>query len=204
MENFRFHEMYEKWKYKDTEEYREEWIEDWRKYPPQDYKKLSIDDRLDFHNGVQNGFIPTVLEHGVDHHYIFFNTDRDHFDMLMELRDHPEQFELDHIPRLLELIDDECYELSWQQMLAKMVYKIILYYGAEGLTCYLQSLSGLSSNNYYHGCELIMGWLLDGEDGRRLISSVFSGYEDEKKAQIQKLLYNIIEDHDLKEMLRGI
>ena len=64
MEAFCFRDMYEKWKNKDILKYRDEWIEDWKKYPPQGYKNFSTDEKLDFHNGVQNNFIPTVIEHG--------------------------------------------------------------------------------------------------------------------------------------------
>lgn len=201
MEDFCFHEMYEKWKNKDTWKYREEWIEDWKKYPREGYKEFSIDDKLDFHSGVQNAFIPTVIEYGEDHHYVFFHTDRDHFDMLLELRDHPEQFELKHIPRLLEAIDDECYELSWQKMLAEMIYGTILHYREEGLSCYLRYLPGIPRSSCFHGCELILGWLRDTEEGKELLSSALSKLNADEKTQLQEFLNDALENHTLKDTL---
>lgn len=201
MENFCFHEMYEKWKNKDTWEYRDEWIEDWKKYPKEGYKEFSVDDKLDFHNGVQSGFIPTVIEHGKDHHYVFFHTDKDHFDMLLELRNHPQQFELEHIPKIIGMIDDDCYELSWQKMLAEMVYGIILHYREKGLSCYLRYLPEISRNSYFHGCEIILGWLWNTDEGKDLLSSVFSKQNTEEKARLQTFLGDVLEDRNLKDAL---
>lgn len=204
MEAFCFRDMYEKWKSKDILKYRDEWIEDWKKYPPQGYKNFSTDEKLDFHNGVQNNFIPTVIEHGEGHHYVFFPTDKDHFDMLLDLRKHPEQFTLEHMPKLLALIDDDCYELSWQKMLAEMVYEVILHYKEKGLACYFQCLPQLLSNGCFHGCELVMEWLMGSESGKNLIRSVLPGYDPSCKAQLQELLNLEVKDSSLKKALQEI
>ena len=82
-----------------------------------------------------------------------------------------------------------------------MDYGIILHYKEEGLSCYLRCLPAIPRNSCFHGCERVLGWLWDTEEGKKLLPSVFSKWNAEEKSQLQEFLEDVLEDHELKDAL---
>lgn len=196
MSEYCFSEMYAKWKERDTENNFEEWIEDWKRYPALAYKTMSMDEKIDFMYGVQKEFIATFDENGND----TMNTLRDMRNIQAELCEHPEWFEMKDLKRILEIVDDDCFELVWQQFLTKIIYNVILYNGEKGMKYYFENLHVISEHGYLHGCRFVIRGLLEDEQGRLLLKKVFP----EQGKEIQEEVLQIMNDKRFQNTLQEL
>ena len=208
MNDYSYRELINKWKLfapmTCNKENFDEWIADWKFYEKGSCYAMSVEDKLDFIEGIQKEFIPIFDEDGNVMH-----TNWDHFEILNQLRDNPKLLSVEHIERLMLIMDDDCFELSWQKILAQILYGLILTYNDEGIECYLQNLPKLPSNAHWWGCSMLIYWIIEDEKGYGLLSKslpkqtpviqnqILSILEEEQEYELSKTILAIINEETI-------
>lgn len=175
-----------------------EWIADWKSYKKGCCYAMSVEDKLDFIEGVQKEFIPIFDENGNDM-YTYW----DHYEILNELRENPKLLSVEHIKRLMIIMDDDCFEPSWQKILAEVLLGLILAYNDEGIECYLQSLPKLPTNAHWWGCSMLIYWITEDKKGYDLLKKSLP----KQTSYIQNQMLSILEEeceYELRETILTI
>jgi len=124
------------------------------------YKTMTLHDKIEFLHKVHIGEISLFDEYGNDNE--IFN---DYHEVQNELRKHPELFHLNDILRLISILDDDCFEITWQYNLAVMIFKIVVFNGKDGVNFFLQHLSDVPKNGHLHGWHFPIQWLIADDFG---------------------------------------
>lgn len=98
---------------------------------------MSLQEKMDFLDGVQKEFIPIFDENGND-----MNTLCDFWSIQQELKENPQLFKIEDMTALMHMLDDECFECDMMHQLVIIIRRIAVYYGTEGV-CFLFSVEGI-------------------------------------------------------------
>ena len=123
-----------------------------------------------------------------------------------ELLAHPERLGEEDLLHIMRIFDDDCFELSWQLNLAKLVYNNCLYYGGERMRVYLRHLNEVPPNGRLHGWHFPVQWFLD--------EKTFPAFQEavrEQPEEVQQAVLGILEGiqvypaekEELKAMIEG-
>lgn len=94
-------------KIKSHDEYLEV-IEQYRDYEAGTYRSMSMEEKMDFFDGVHTNHVPLFDEDGDD-----METADDYYAIRDEFLEHPEQFDLKHTSDFLKMLDDDCAQPSF-------------------------------------------------------------------------------------------
>ena len=109
----------------------------------------------------------------------------------------------------MAIMDDDCFELSWQKMLAEILLGFILTYKDEGMDCYLLNLPNLPENAHYWGCSVLIYWIVEDEKGHSLLkkslpkqipaihNQILRILEEEQEYELKKTILTIINEETL-------
>lgn len=162
-------------------------------YQPGDYKAIALSEKIDFLHRVHTEEVSLWDEDGNDN-----DIWKDYHIVQDELLNHPEVFGFEDILHIMKIFDDDCFELSWQLNLARMVSCSISYKGKSGIDFYLRNLQAVPANGRFHGWHFPVQWLIAEEtfsdlkealqeqtpEIKKIILQILDGideYEDEKK-----------------------
>lgn len=122
-----------------------------------DRQTMSVPEKIDFLHKVHREEISLWDDDGSDNE--IFN---DYHAVENELLDHPESIQCEDLLRLLKIFDDDCFEISWQFHLSKMVFYNCCRYGRPRIAFYLQHLPDVPAGGRFHGWHFPIQWLLEG------------------------------------------
>lgn len=155
-------------------------------YQPGDYKTMTISEKIDFLHKVHIEEISLFDENGNCND--IFN---DFHNVEDELLHNPEQFSLDDILHMMTILDDDCFELTMNLNLIKMIYWAAVKKGETGVQFFLKNLQQIPENGRSDGLYFPIQWIISDEDD---IYCVFKNALKNQNNEIKTLILQTIED----------
>ncbi len=146
-------------RYLEVRDKQDEMMEKYKDYRRGTYKSMSLQEKMDYLDGVQKEFIPIFDEDGMD-----MDTLVDFWDIQREFAEAPQMFTVENMVALLHMFDDECFEITMMHELARIVCGIAVHYGKEGICFLLEHLDEVPKEGMWHGHVRVMQFLMAGED----------------------------------------
>ncbi len=140
-------------------ESREEYLkilEKFRDYKKGDYKSLSLEEKINFFDGIHTDNVPMFDENGND----TLGTIWDYGELTKEFINHPELFSVQDISKFLEMLNDNCYEPSFMDDTLKVIRSIIRFYGKDGAVYFLTHLSDVPEQGIQYGLSDSLRYLI--------------------------------------------
>lgn len=171
---------------------------DIQNYNVGDYQIMSVSEKIDFLHKVHKEEISLWDDDGNDNE--IWN---DYHTVQDELLNHSEILNCEDILKIMKIFKDDCFELSWQLNLAKILCRNCVYYGKNRIAFYLQRLQEIPLNGRFHGWHFPIQWLMDEKYFLLLKEAIQEQTVETKKLVLQIL--DGIEMHQVeKEELRAI
>lgn len=130
-------------------------MEKYKDYQCGTYKSMSLQEKMDFLDGVQKEFIPIFDEDGMD-----MDTLSDFWSIQTEFEENPQMFIMENMAALMHMLDDECFELSMMHQLASIICRIAVHYGREGVCFLLEHFDEVPREGIWHGHFRVMQFLM--------------------------------------------
>lgn len=156
-----------------------------RGYCPGDYQTMCTSEKIEFLHKVHTEEISLWDDDGNDNE--IWN---DYHALQEELLNQPEILNCEELLHLMKIFNDDCFELSWQLNLSKILCRNCLYYGKERIAFYLQHLEEVPSNGRLHGWHFPIQWLLN-EKSFALLKEAVQAQTTEIKETISNILNDI-------------
>lgn len=121
-------------------------VEQYQDYEAGTYQSMTLEEKMDFFDGVHTNRVPLFDEDGDD-----MDTSDDYYAIRDAFLEHPEQFTLDHILDFIKMLDDDCYQPSFMDTIIRIIHNIACYYQLEGITYLLTHLREVPSRGYEYG-----------------------------------------------------
>lgn len=142
---------------------------------------MTVLEKIEYMHKVQKGEISIFDDNGFD------NADFEKYHSILdEFRFHPDTLDCDALLQIMRMFDDNCFELSWQLILAKIVVLNCEYYGKERFGFYLDNLNEVPKNGRYHGWETTIK-MMSNE-----LNDIFKEALKDKSEEVKNLVHNIL------------
>lgn len=112
-------------------------LEKYKNYKKNTYQSMSLEEKIDFFDGIHTDHVPMFDENGND----TLGTSWDYGEITKEFIQHPEMFSLTDISKFIEMLDDDCYQPSFMDDTLKVIRSIIRFQGKDGAAFLLNHLS---------------------------------------------------------------
>jgi|MucameStandDraft_1065616.scaffolds.fasta_scaffold29410_1 hypothetical protein len=143
-------------------------VEQYQDYEAGTYQSMTLEEKMDFFDGVHTNHIPLFDEDGDD-----MDTSDDYYAIRDEFLEHPEQFTLNHILDFMKMLDDECYQPSFMETIVKIIHNIVCCYQLEGVTYLLSHLQEVPSCGYEYGLFWSVRYLIKDDLVYPLVKEAF-------------------------------
>lgn len=120
--------------------------EQYKDYEAGTYQSMTLEEKMDFFDGVHTDNIPLFDEDGDD-----MDTFDDYHAIKDEFLEHPEQFALSSILDFMEMLDDDCYQPSFMDSIIRIICNIVRYYRLDGVVYLLSNLRKVPARGYEYG-----------------------------------------------------
>lgn len=142
---------------KSHEEYLEI-LEKFKDYKKNTYQTMSLEEKIDFFDGIHTDHVPMFDEDGDDTLWTLW----DYGEICTEFIQHPEMFSVSDISTFLEMLDDECYQPSFMDDTLKVIRSIVRFYGKDGAGYLLAHLTDVPQRGKEYGlCDSLRYLLAD-------------------------------------------
>ncbi len=131
-------------------------LERYRGYKKNTYRTMSLEEKIDFFDGIHTDNVPMFDENGND----TIGTLWDYGEICKEFIQHPEMFSLTDISRFMEMLDDNCYQPSFMDDTLKVIRSIIRHYGKDGAAFLLTHLSDVPERGKEYGLCYSLRYLI--------------------------------------------
>ncbi len=131
-------------------------IEKFKDYKKGDYKSMSLEEKINFFDGIHTDNVPMFDEDGND----TLGTLWDYGELTKEFIEHPEMFSVNDISKFLEMLDDNCYQPSFMDDTIKVIRSIIRFYGKDGAVYFLTHLSEVPEHGVQYGLSDSLRYLI--------------------------------------------
>lgn len=121
-------------------------VEQYKDYKAGTYKSMTLEEKMDFFDGIHTDNVPLFDEDGDD-----MDTFYDYCAIEDEFLKHPKQFTLNNILDFMEMLDDDCYQPSFMNTIIKIIHNIVRFYQLEGVIYLLSHLHEVPSRGYVYG-----------------------------------------------------
>lgn len=133
-------------------------LENYRDYKKNTYQSMSLEEKIDFFDGIHTDHVPMFDENGDDTLWTLW----DYGELTKEFISHPGMFSLADISKFLEMLDDDCYQPSFMDDTLKVIRSIIRFRGKEGAAYLLAHLSDVPERGREYGlCDSLRYLLVD-------------------------------------------
>ncbi len=144
-------------------------VEQYQDYEAGTYQSMTLEEKMDFFDGVHTDHVPLFDEDGDD-----MDTFDDYYAIKDEFLKHPEQFKLDHILDFMKMLDDDCYQPSFMDTILKIIHNIVCYYQLEGVTYLLSHLHEVPSRGYEYGLFWSVRYLMKDDSVYPLVKEALA------------------------------
>lgn len=168
-------------------------VEKYKDYKAGTYKSMTLEEKMEFFDGVHTDNVPLFDEDGDD-----MDTFDDYYLIEDEFLNHPEQFSLNDILAFFEMLNDTCYQPSFMATITVIIHNIVRHYQLKGVLFLLSHLHEVPSRGYEFGLFVNI---------RRLITDDLT-YEWMKNAiesvplDTVKLIHGILNGEGMPEILK--
>lgn len=153
-------------------------------YGAGDYRTMCVSEKIDFLHKVHTEEISLWDDDGND------NEIWDDYHVVQEeLMLHSEILTCEDLLHIMRIFDDDCFELSWQGNLIRILYRNCAYYGKDRLAFYLQHLEEVPLNGRFHGWRIALRWFMNEKDFPILQEAI-----QEQTIENKKLVLQILDD----------
>lgn len=133
-------------------------LEKFKDYKKNTYQTMSLEEKIDFFDGIHTDHVPMFDENGND----TLGTLWDYGEISREFIQHPEMFSVSDISKFLEMLDDDCYQPSFMDDTLKVIRSIIRFYGKDGAEYLLTHLSDVPDRGKGYGlCDCLRYLIVD-------------------------------------------
>lgn len=133
-------------------------LEKYKGYKKNTYQSMSLEEKIDFFDGIHTDNVPMFDENGND----TLGTLWDYGEISREFIQHPEIFSLEDISKFIDMLDDNCYQPSFMDDTLKVIRSIIRYQGKDGVVFLLTHLSDVPEQGKEYGlCDSLRYLIVD-------------------------------------------
>ncbi len=151
-------------------------------YSVGDYQTMSTAEKIDFLHKVHTEEISLWDDDGNENEIW-----KDYDTVQDELLCHPEMLDCEDVLHIMRIFDDDCFELSWQLNLAKMLCRSCQHDGKNRTAFYLRHLQEVPPNGRLHGWHFPIQLLLEEKSFELLKEAVREQTTETKKIVLQIL-----------------
>ena len=167
-------------------------VEKYKDYEAGTYKSMTLEEKLDFFDGIHTDNVPLFDEDGDD-----MDTSDDYYAIEDEFLNHPEQFTLNNILDFMEMQDDDCYQPSFMDIIIKIIHNIVCFYQLEGVTYLLSHLHEVPSRGYVYGLFWSVRYLIKDDSVYPLVKEALMQINPSDS----KFVLQILEGTDMPKVL---
>ena len=124
----------------------------------------------------------------------FSDAGEDYHKLQDELSAHPETLCEQDLLHIMSIFDDSCYELSWQNALARILARNMIFFGEDRMCVYLDALDTVPTGGRYHGWKVTVQMLLTQKDAAAVFERTVMSRPVEVKALVAEILQSIKAD----------
>lgn len=129
---------------------REEYLknlEKYREFKKDTYQSMSVEEKIDFFDGIHTDNVPMFDENGNDTLWTLWN----YGEIYKEFIQHPEIFSVTDISKFLDMLDDDCYQPSFMDDTLKVIRSIVRFHGKDAAIYLLSHLSDVPERGKEYG-----------------------------------------------------
>lgn len=123
------------------------------------YQSLTLAEKIEFFDGIHTERIPLFDEDGDDTLWTLWN----YGEIFKEFVQKPEVFSIPDILRFLQMLDDDCFELSFMDETLKVIRSIVRCYGKDGALYLLSHLADVPEQGKGYGLYYCLKYLVHDE-----------------------------------------
>lgn len=131
-------------------------LENYKNYKKNTYQSMSLEEKIDFFDGIHTDNVPMFDENGND----TLGTLWDYNEIRKEFIQHPEMFSLADISKFIDMLDDDCYQPSFMDDTLKVIRSIIRHQGKDGAVYLLLHLSDVPERGKEYGLSDSLRYLI--------------------------------------------
>ena len=131
-------------------------LEKYKGYKKNTYQSMSLEEKIDFFDGIHTDNVPMFDENGND----TLGTLWDYGEISKEFIQHPERFSLEDISKFIDMLDDNCYQPSFMDDTLKVIRSIIRFQGKDGVIFLLTHLSDVPEQGKEYGLRDSLRYLI--------------------------------------------
>lgn len=133
-------------------------LESYKDYKKNTYQSMSLEEKIDFFDGIHTDHVPMFDENGND----TLGTLWDYGEITKEFIEHPEMFSLTDISKFFKMLDDSCYQPSFMEDTLKVIRSIVRFQGKDGAVFLLLHLSDVPEQGKEYGlCDCLRYLIVD-------------------------------------------
>lgn len=130
-------------------------LENYKDYKRNTYQLMSLDEKINFFDGIHTDNVPMFDENGNDLWTLW-----DYGELYKEFIEHPEMFSIADISKFIEMLDDNCYQPSFMDDTLKVIRSIIRFRGVDGAVFLLLHLNDVPERGKEYGLYRSLRYLI--------------------------------------------
>ena len=187
---------------------REEYLEileQYKDYQKGVYRSMSLEEKIDFFDGIHTDHVPMFDENGNDTLWTLW----DYGELTKDFIQHPEVFSVTDISKFIEMLDDDCYQPSFMDDTLKVIRSIIRYHGKDGAVYLLNHLSDVPQRGKEYGLYDSLHYLIVDDIAYRYLKEAVMAVEPSVQQQVCQIINSLkswVDDIGLERIieLKGI
>ncbi len=176
-------------------------VEQYQDYEAGTYKSMTLQEKMDFFDGVHTNNVPLFDEDGDD-----METFDDYCAIEEDFLKHPEQFSLNNILDFMAMLDDSCYQPSFMDTITKIIHNIVRFYQLDGVVFLLSHLKDVPERGYEYGLFVSIQRLISDESVYSFAKEALSQISSDNRKFVLQILekssFPCLEEHGNELELR--
>lgn len=179
-------------------------LEQYRDYQKGAYRSMSLEEKIDFFDGIHTDHVPGSDENGNDMWTLW-----DYGELAKDFIQHPEVFSVTDISKFIEMLDDDCYQPSFMDDTLKVIRSIIRYHGKDGAVYLLNHLSDVPQRGKEYGLYDSLQYLIVDDTAYPYLKEAVMAVEPSVQQQVSQSIDQLktwVDDIGLERIieLKGI
>lgn len=162
-------------------------LENYRDYKMNTYQSMSLEEKINFFDGIHTDNVPMFDENGND-----IGTLWDYGHITKEFIQHPEMFSLADISKFIDMLDDDCYQPSFMDDALKVIRSIIRYQGKDGAIYFLLHLSDVPEQGKEYGLCDSLRYLIVDDVAFPFLKEALMSVEPSVQELVRQIIYGEI------------
>lgn len=157
-------------------------LEQYKDYQKGAYRSMSLEEKIDFFDGIHTDHVPMFDENGNDTLWTLW----DYGELTKDFIQHPEVFSVTDISKFIEMLDDDCYQPSFMDDTLKVIRSIIRYHGKDGAVYLLNHLSDVPQRGKEYGLYDSLQYLIVDDTAYPYLKEAVMAVEPSVQQQVSQ------------------